>query len=110
MSITFPKHQEHLSHKIKNTGIKTLLILKRNGDFHELMKVFGRPHFKFQVKKEYIVRGGRENMLDLEDLDKLSRPGAFSTLDMEVIVPDLLAIPPQGVYLEVGVDKGKSLS
>lgn len=48
--------------------------------------------------------------IDYEKLDRESRPGAFSTLDMEVIVPDLLTIPSNGIYLEVGVDKGKSLS
>ena len=48
--------------------------------------------------------------INYQELDQKSRPGAFSTLDMEVLVPDLLAIPPQGIYLEIGVDKGKSLS
>lgn len=49
-------------------------------------------------------------MLDLEELDKKTRPGAFSTLDMEVIIPSLLKLEPGDIYLEVGVDKGKSLS
>ena len=49
-------------------------------------------------------------MLNLEELDRKARPGAFSTLDMEVIIPDLLKLKPGDVYLEIGVDKGKSLS
>lgn len=56
-------------------------------------------------------RGGKIIMeINYEELEIKTRPGAFSTLDMEVIVPDLLVIPPQGIYLEIGVDKGKSLS
>src|SRR3990167_4405696 len=48
--------------------------------------------------------------INYDELDKKARQGAFSTLDMEVIVPDLLRLEPGEVYLEVGVDKGKSLS
>lgn len=48
--------------------------------------------------------------IDYEALDKKAQPGAFSTLDMEVLVPEVQALKPQDVYLEIGVDKGKSLS
>ena len=48
--------------------------------------------------------------IDYNELEKVIRLGAFSTQDMEVLVPDLIVIPPQGIYLEIGVDKGKSLS
>jgi hypothetical protein len=49
-------------------------------------------------------------MVNLEEIEAKARLGAFSTLDMEVLVPDVLNIPDGGIYLEVGVDKGKSLS
>lgn len=49
-------------------------------------------------------------MFDLEDLDKRARPGAFSTFDMAVHVPEVAKLKDGQVYLEVGVDKGKSLS
>jgi len=48
--------------------------------------------------------------MNLDELDIKARPGAFSTLDMEVLVPDILRMNPGKIYLEVGVDKGKSLS
>ena len=53
---------------------------------------------------------GKDIMQNLEELDRLARPGAFSILDMEVMVPELEKLPPGDIYLEVGVDKGKSLS
>jgi uncharacterized UPF0146 family protein len=49
-------------------------------------------------------------MSDLQALDLKANPGAFSTLDMEVIIPDLEKLQPGDIYLEVGVDRGKSLS
>ena len=49
-------------------------------------------------------------MLNLDELDKKARPGAFSTLDMEVLIPEVEKLEPGDVYLEIGVDKGKSLS
>mgnify|MGYP001614376171 CR=1 FL=1 len=45
-----------------------------------------------------------------EDLEAKARLGAFSTLDMEVLVPEVENIPEGGCYLEIGVDKGKSIS
>lgn len=48
--------------------------------------------------------------INLEELDHKAKPGAFSTLDMEVIIPDMQKLGKDDVYLEVGVDKGKSLS
>lgn len=48
--------------------------------------------------------------MDYEALDLQARPGAFSTYDMECIVPELEKLLPNEIYLEVGVDKGKSLS
>ena len=45
----------------------------------------------------------------LEELDVIAPQGAFSTFDAEVLVPWIEKIPDDGVYLEVGVDKGKSL-
>lgn len=46
----------------------------------------------------------------LELLDLKARPGAFSTYDMEIFVPEVKKLKPGQVYLEVGVDQGKSLS
>lgn len=48
--------------------------------------------------------------LDLNELDLKANLGAFSTFDMEILVPEVEKLKPQQVYLEVGVDKGKSLS
>ncbi len=48
--------------------------------------------------------------INYDDLESRAFPGAFSTYDMEVLVPEVMKIPNGGVYLEVGVDKGKSLS
>lgn len=42
-------------------------------------------------------------------LDLQAPEGAFSTFDMEVLIPEVEKIPGGGCYLEVGVDKGKSL-
>lgn len=47
---------------------------------------------------------------ELEELDVKANPGAFSTFDAEVLVPEVEKLEPGEVYLEVGVDKGKSLS
>lgn len=48
--------------------------------------------------------------LTYDQLDLKARPGAFSTYDMEVHVPEVRKLKKGQVYLEVGVDKGKSLS
>lgn len=45
-----------------------------------------------------------------EELDKNANLGAFSTLDMEVFVPEVEKLKLGQTYLEIGVDKGKSLS
>src|SRR6476661_9535341 len=47
---------------------------------------------------------------DLEELDRKARPGAFSTYDMEILVPEVQKLKTGQQYLEIGVDKGKSLS
>ena len=46
----------------------------------------------------------------INELDKNAQPGAFSTLDMEVFVPEVQKLNAGEIYLEVGTDKGKSLS
>ncbi len=48
-------------------------------------------------------------MIDLEKLDVEAPTGAFSTFDAAILVPAVEGIPEGGVYLEVGVDQGKSL-
>lgn len=45
-----------------------------------------------------------------DELDLAARLGAFSAYDMECIVPYLEKLLPNEIYLEIGVDKGKSLS
>lgn len=49
-------------------------------------------------------------MVDLEELDLKANPGAFSTFDAAILVPEVEKLKPGQTYLEVGVDKGKSLS
>lgn|SRR3990167_251973 len=48
-------------------------------------------------------------MVNLNDLDLKAPQGAFSTLDMEVFVPEVQKLESGETYLEIGVDKGKSL-
>lgn len=49
-------------------------------------------------------------MADYEALDLKANPGAFSTFDQEVLVPEVERLVPGEIYLEIGVDQGKSLS
>lgn len=49
-------------------------------------------------------------MINYEELEKKARLGSFSTLDMEVLVPEVMKLQDNEIYLEIGVDKGKSLS
>lgn len=49
-------------------------------------------------------------MIDYGQLDLKANPGAFSTFDSELIVPEVVKLTEDEIYLEVGVDKGKSLS
>lgn len=49
-------------------------------------------------------------MSKYDALDLKANLGAFSTFDMEVCVPEIEKLEAGQVYLEVGVDKGKSLS
>lgn len=48
-------------------------------------------------------------MTDLDKLDTEAPTGDCSTYDSEIAIPFIEAIPEDGVYLEVGVNKGKSL-
>lgn len=48
-------------------------------------------------------------MIDYEELEAEAIPGAFSQYDMEVCVPEIQKLKPGQVYLEVGVDQGRSL-
>ena len=47
---------------------------------------------------------------EIEALDKRAQPGAFSTFDMEVLIPEVQKLNAGEIYLEVGCDKGRSLS
>lgn len=48
--------------------------------------------------------------VDYEALDLKANLGAFSVFDQEILVPEVMKLEPGEIYLEVGVDKGKSLS
>lgn len=48
--------------------------------------------------------------IDLEELDLKANLGAFSTFDSAILVPEVQKLRAGQAYLEVGVDKGKSLS
>lgn len=47
--------------------------------------------------------------MNLEELDRNAPVGAYSTLDTAITTPYIEAIPENGLYVEIGVDKGKSL-
>lgn len=46
---------------------------------------------------------------DIEALDIKAPQGAFSTYDAEILIAEVEKLKPLETYLEVGVDKGKSL-
>jgi len=48
--------------------------------------------------------------INYEEIDKKANPGAFSVYDIEVLVPEIQKLKSGDVYLEVGVDRGRSLS
>ena len=48
--------------------------------------------------------------MDYNELDQKARLGTFSTFDAEVLVPEVEKLERGDNYVEVGVDKGKSLS
>ena len=50
-----------------------------------------------------------DQSINLEELDKQAPKGAFSTLDAEVLVPEVQKLNAGEIYLEIGSDKGKSL-
>jgi len=49
-------------------------------------------------------------MINLDELDKILPQGAFSTYDMEAMLEPLQSLTSDDIYLEIGVDKGKSLA
>ena len=50
------------------------------------------------------------SFLDLEEIDPQLPDGAYSTYDQDCILPHLVGMDESEVYLEIGVDKGKSLA
>lgn len=49
-------------------------------------------------------------MLNFQELDAKANKGQFSTFDAEVMLPEIEKLQPGSIYLEIGVDRGKSLS
>ena len=47
--------------------------------------------------------------MDLERLDKEAPQGAFSTFDAEILIPEIEKLNAGDSYVEIGVDKGRSL-
>ena len=48
--------------------------------------------------------------MNLNEIDLKVPQGAFSTYDMEILVPEVEKLEAGEIYLEIGVDKGKSVS
>lgn len=48
--------------------------------------------------------------INLDEIDLKANLGQFSTFDMEIAVPEIQKLRQGDFYLEVGVDRGKSLS
>lgn len=49
-------------------------------------------------------------MINLEELEKKLPNGAFSTYDLEVLVPEVQKLKAGDIFVEIGVDKGKSIT
>jgi predicted O-methyltransferase YrrM len=49
-------------------------------------------------------------MIDYKKLEEEALPGAFSIYDMEVLVPEVQKLNRADNYLEIGTDRGRSLS
>lgn len=60
------------------------------------------------MKVVNLDQNGKVNM-DLEELDKQAPLGAFSTFDAEILVEEIQKLKSGEKYVEIGVDKGKSL-
>lgn len=53
---------------------------------------------------------GEQVQIDYAELDAKANLGAFSVYDSEILVPEVLKLKAGDNYVEIGVDKGKSLS
>jgi hypothetical protein len=51
-----------------------------------------------------------DRYLEFTELEKSIPSGAFSAIDMEVLVPEVEKLGLGNKYMEIGVDKGKSLA
>lgn len=58
---------------------------------------------------DYSGHFGKDFMNDLNELLKDAPQGAFSEYDAEVLINELQKVPEGGTYVEIGVDKGRSL-
>jgi 23S rRNA U2552 (ribose-2'-O)-methylase RlmE/FtsJ len=51
-----------------------------------------------------------QEMINYQELEQQANPGQFSIYDMEVLVPEVQKLESGECYLEIGVDRGRSLS
>lgn len=49
-------------------------------------------------------------MIDFNHEEAIARPGSFSAYDMMAVYPTISKIPKTGLYLEIGVQHGRSLT
>lgn len=53
--------------------------------------------------------GDTEHLVDVAALERDAPDGWFSRFDIEVLYPEVAKIPDKGRYLEIGVNRGRSL-
>lgn len=49
-------------------------------------------------------------MIDFNHEEAIARPGSFSSYDMMAVYPTISKIPKKGLYVEIGVQHGRSMT